>query len=63
MAKTFLLFPGGLHAIGSLREKKKDLKVIIGLGGWVEGSVKYSEMAAVKTKRDKFIRSVKNFLT
>ncbi|XP_046974883.1 probable chitinase 2 [Vanessa cardui] len=53
---------GGFKRIIALKEKHKHLKVSIGIGGWNEGSAKYSKMAADPKLRNIFVRSVMNFL-
>lgn len=53
---------GGIHQYVDLKKNNSDVKFLVGIGGWVEGSVKFSDMAAVKFKRDKFVKSVSNFL-
>ncbi|CAL8109513.1 unnamed protein product [Orchesella dallaii] len=40
-----------------LKQKNHHLKVLLAIGGWNEGSIKYSEMAADPAKRQKFIAS------
>ena len=35
---------------------------MVGLGGWDEGSIKYSHMASLKSKRKIFIQSAVEFL-
>ncbi|KAL4713729.1 hypothetical protein ACJJTC_004260 [Scirpophaga incertulas] len=53
-------FPDGkdyLRKFSGLKQKNPDLKTIIAVGGWGEGSKKYSVMAANKTLRANFINS------
>ena len=45
-----------------LRKIYKHLKVMIAIGGWNEGSTKYSQMAADPAKRGKFVNSTVAFL-
>ena len=45
-----------------LRKTYKHLKVMIAIGGWNEGSTKYSQMAADPAKRGKFVNSTVTFL-
>jgi chitinase len=45
-----------------LRDQNPDLKTLLAIGGWNEGSEKYSDMAADPNKRASFIRSVPPFL-
>ncbi|XP_046399190.1 acidic mammalian chitinase-like [Ischnura elegans] len=42
----------------ALKNDNSDLKVLLGVGGWNEGSAKYSVMASSKTGRSRFITSV-----
>ena len=52
----------GFKKATDLRLKYPHLKVMIAIGGWNEGSKKYSEMAADDTKRGKFVNSTVEFL-
>ncbi|CAG2115208.1 unnamed protein product [Medioppia subpectinata] len=45
-----------------LRDVNPDLKVLISIGGWNEGSNKYSKMAANAASRAQFVNSVVKFL-
>ena len=45
-----------------LKQKNRSLKTLIAIGGWNEGSEKYSNMAASYQSRKVFIRSVMDFL-
>ena len=45
-----------------LRQKNANLTIMISLGGWGEGSTKYSEMVRTKESRKVFIDSVLAFL-
>ena len=45
-----------------LREKNPELTLMIGLGGWFEGSEKYSDMVKTAARRTKFVNSVMKFL-
>jgi len=55
---------GGFKEFVNLKQKYPELKVSVAVGGWGEGGRKYSEMVAVKARRDSFIASVvgKSFL-
>ncbi|CAH0716963.1 unnamed protein product, partial [Brenthis ino] len=54
---------GGLKRIVALKEKHKHLKIIVSIGGWNEGSAKYSKMAGDPKLRNVFVKSAVNFLT
>lgn len=57
---------GGLDAYArfttGLKEQNPSLKTIIAIGGWTEGSEKYSAMASSKASRETFADSVVDFL-
>lgn len=57
---------GGLDAYSrfttGLKEKNPSLKTIIAIGGWNEGSEKYSAMASNEASRNTFVDSVVHFL-
>lgn len=56
---------GGLNAFTrftSLKEKNPSVKTLIAIGGWNEGSEKYSAMASNDTSRNTFVNSVVEFL-
>ena len=44
-----------------LKNTNPDLKVLLAVGGWNEGSVKYSQMAANRNHRDTFVCWFKTF--
>jgi chitinase len=46
----------------SFKQKYPKLKVLITIGGWNEGSGKYSDMAATPENRKAFIESVLAFI-
>ncbi|XP_073964913.1 probable chitinase 2 isoform X1 [Choristoneura fumiferana] len=52
----------GYKGFVGLKQRYPHLKVTIAIGGWNEGSLKYSNMAAKKENREKFIKSVLAFL-
>jgi chitinase len=45
-----------------LRKQNPDLKTLIAIGGWNEGSEKYSAMARDPARRRVFVQSVVDFL-
>lgn len=53
---------GGYKKIVGFKSRYPHLKVTIAIGGWNEGSLKYSLMAEDPEKRTKFIKSVLHFL-
>ena len=46
----------------SLKQYNPDLKVMIAIGGWNEGTKKYSDMALNSESRSTFVESVVDFL-
>jgi len=52
---------GQFSKIINLKAKQPDLKVTVAIGGWNEGSEKYSAMAMTPQSRRKFIDSALNF--
>lgn len=57
------LHPTGIYKkFNSLKKVNPRLKTIIAIGGWNEGSIKYSEMASTDEGRKKFAQSVVAFL-
>ncbi|XP_076666712.1 chitinase-3-like protein 1 [Andrena cerasifolii] len=57
--------PSGLDGYGKftrLREKSPGTKAMIAIGGWNEGSSKFSQVASNPGTRTQFVRNVVNFL-
>ncbi|KAL2712674.1 acidic mammalian chitinase-like isoform X1 [Vespula squamosa] len=52
----------GFGKFNELRKNNPKVKTMIAIGGWNEGSVKYSNVAANPTLRAKFVNSVIEFL-
>lgn len=52
----------GYERFNNLRKKNPNLTTMISLGGWYEGSEKYSDMAKNPKLRETFIQSVLEFL-
>jgi len=57
-----LMCAGGYRAMVGLKRVNPQLKVLISVGGWVEGSRKFSQMASSAFVCQEFIRSVVNCL-
>ncbi|XP_066245992.1 probable chitinase 10 [Euwallacea similis] len=53
---------GSLASAASLKIKNPDIKILVAVGGWNEGSAKYSSMAADAKKRAKFVASALKFV-
>ncbi|XP_076042467.1 chitinase-3-like protein 1 [Oratosquilla oratoria] len=53
---------GAYDRFNSLKKQNADLKTIIAIGGWNEGSSRYSEMAKSPATRKTFVDSVMAFL-
>ncbi|KAF0314014.1 Acidic mammalian chitinase [Amphibalanus amphitrite] len=53
---------GAYMRFTDLKKRNPELKTLLGIGGWNEGSTKYSEMAASASSRQTFIASVVDFL-
>lgn len=53
---------GGYYNITSLRDVNKNLKVMIGIGGWTEGSLGFGRITANETNRKEFAKNAVRFL-
>ena len=53
---------GAYLRFNSLKNVNKKLKTLIAIGGWNEGSVKYSNMASNAETRKVFVESVVDFI-
>ncbi|XP_055903089.1 endochitinase-like [Eupeodes corollae] len=49
---------GGFKKFVALKKSNPTLKTLVAVGGWNEGSAKYSQMSASKQFRDIFVRSI-----
>ena len=52
----------GFRKVADLKHVNPKLKITLAIGGWNEGSTKYSEMARDPNKRKLFSESVVKFL-
>ncbi|UYV73398.1 Cht9, partial [Cordylochernes scorpioides] len=57
-----LLCVGAFQRFNNLRKENPNLSTLIAIGGWNEGSVKYSNMVSSKENRTIFVDSVLSFL-
>nr|XP_022913608.1 probable chitinase 2 [Onthophagus taurus]XP_022913616.1 probable chitinase 2 [Onthophagus taurus]XP_022913621.1 probable chitinase 2 [Onthophagus taurus] len=48
--------------ISKLKAKKPDLKVLVSLGGWLDGSIKYSRLAANPKRVQRFVNNTLDFI-
>lgn len=48
--------------VSKLKDEYPHLKVMIAVGGWEDGSLKYSNMAANATRRSRFVNKTVDFL-
>jgi len=53
---------GAYKRFNALRSKNPELKTLIAIGGWNEGSEKYSKMAASESSRKDFVASCVDFI-
>ncbi|XP_076759553.1 chitinase-3-like protein 1 isoform X1 [Xylocopa sonorina] len=62
---SWLDLPNGKDGYGrftKLRQQSPGTKAMIAMGGWNEGSIKYSEVAAKPDIRARFVQNIVNFL-
>jgi GH18 family chitinase len=59
---SFVLLPGLIKHLMKLKERNRELKVLFSVGGWSEGSQKFSDMASNQERRKTFIDSVDQFI-
>ena len=55
-------FPGGYGQFAALKTYNRDLKTLLAIGGWNEGSRRFSPLVADPARRKTFIRSAVRFL-
>ncbi|XP_055686858.1 probable chitinase 2 [Lutzomyia longipalpis] len=53
---------GGFEKLTAMRKTHPHLKVTLAIGGWNEGSLKYSQMAANPARRAKFVKNAVEFV-
>ncbi|KAF2360545.1 Glycoside hydrolase family 18 catalytic domain [Trinorchestia longiramus] len=53
---------GGYQKFVALKEQNPDLKVLLAVGGWSDGSEKYSNMVSSQASRDTFVQSALSFI-
>jgi chitinase len=53
---------GGYKKLTRFKETNKHLKVLLAIGGWNEGSQKYSELAGHPDRRAKFVKQSSEFI-
>ena len=58
----FLYKLGGYGQFAALKTYNRDLKTLIAIGGWNEGSKRFSPLVASSSRRKTFIRSAIRFL-
>ena len=58
----FPIFPGGYGKFSGLKTYNRRLKTLLAIGGWNEGSKRFSPLVADPARRKKLIRSAIRFL-
>lgn len=53
---------GQLKKLAQLKLLNKDLKVLVSIGGYLQGSVRFSDMARDSTRKNTFINSILKFI-
>lgn len=53
---------GNYKNMTQLHERHPNLKILLAIGGWNEGSKNYSDLVSSPKQRSTFINSVVNFL-
>ena len=56
------IFLGGYAKFNGLKTYNKNLKTLLAVGGWNEGSKRFSPMVADAQKRKQFVKSAVKFL-
>ena len=57
-----IFLSGGYTKFTDLKNKNKNLKTLLAIGGWNEGSSRFSKLVASKSKRTAFAKNVAKFL-
>lgn len=60
--KVSFTFADGYKKFTGLKSKNPHLKTLLAIGGWNEGSVKYSNMVSTKSSRATFLKSCLDFM-
>ena len=60
--KLIEIISGGYGQFAALKTYNRDLKTLIAIGGWNEGSRRFSPLVADASRRKTFIRSALRFL-
>lgn len=59
---THAILWNGLARFVALRQRQPRLKVLVSMGGWNEGSQRYSQVMADRAKRNRLVNSVFDFI-
>ena len=57
ISNVFSLLIGGYAKFNSIKQYNKDLRTLLAIGGWVEGSSRFSELVSFPDLRKHFIDS------
>ena len=59
---TFIPSAGGYARFNALKAHNKNLKTLLAIGGWNEGSTRFSKLVADPETRQNFVRSALKYL-
>lgn len=59
---THAVIRNGLSRFVALRKKQPTIKVLVSMGGWNEGSERYSRVVGDRVKRGRLVNSVYDFI-